>query len=91
MHGALDPWFKKYYPAKHLKKAIYWKLVEGRVFQDAAKVIFTTEEERILARNAFRPYHCEEKVISYGTARPPHAVEGELERAFPPDDARTQE
>ena len=82
VHGALDPWFKKHYPAKHIKKAIYWKLVERRVFQDAAKVVFTTEEERILARNAFRPYCCQEQVISYGTARPPHAVEGELEREF---------
>src|SRR5271170_497375 len=34
VHGALDPWFKKYYPAKHLKKALYWKLVEARVFKD---------------------------------------------------------
>lgn len=82
VHGALDPWFKKYYPAKHLKKAVYWKLIEGRVFRDAAAVIFTTEEERILARNAFHPYHCEEKVIAYGTAWPPQVVDGELERHF---------
>ena len=82
VHGALDPWFKQYYPVKHLKKTLYWKLVEARVFQDAARVIFTTEEERVRARNAFRPYHCEEEVISYGTARPPRSTEGELERQF---------
>lgn len=82
VHGALDPWFKKYYPAKHLKKALYWKLIEGRVFRDAAKVVFTTEEERVLARNAFHPYCCDEKVIGYGTARPPQVVDGDLERHF---------
>jgi glycosyltransferase involved in cell wall biosynthesis len=82
VHGALDPWFKKYYPVKHLKKTLYWKLVEGRVFQDAARVVFTTEEERVLAKNAFHPYRCEEQVISYGTAQPPHPIERMLERQF---------
>ena len=82
VHGALDPWFKKYYPAKHLKKTLYWKLIEARVFQDAARVIFTTEEERVLARNAFRPYRCVEQVISYGTAQPPHGTGGVVERQF---------
>jgi hypothetical protein len=49
VHGALDPWFKKYYLVKHLKKTLYWKLIESSVFQDAARVVFTTEEERMLA------------------------------------------
>lgn len=71
VHGALDPWFKRHYPIKHLKKIVYWKLIEARVFRDAAAVVFTTEEERLLARNAYRPYVCNERVISYGTASPP--------------------
>ena len=25
-HGMLDPWFKRKYPLKHLKKSIYWRL-----------------------------------------------------------------
>jgi glycosyltransferase involved in cell wall biosynthesis len=75
VHGALDPWFRRRYPTKHVKKALYWKLVEARVFRRAARIVFTSEEERILARNAFEPYHCEEKVIAYGTARPPVATD----------------
>ena len=31
IHGALDPWFKKYYPLKHIKKFFYWILFEYHV------------------------------------------------------------
>ncbi len=27
-HGALDPWFRRQYPLKHVKKQIYWALFE---------------------------------------------------------------
>lgn len=69
-HGMLDPWFKKRYPLKHLKKWIYWLLAEHRVLRDAAAVMFTCEEERRLASHSFWPYRCNEAVISYGTAAP---------------------
>jgi glycosyltransferase involved in cell wall biosynthesis len=82
VHGALDPWFKKHYPVKHLKKALYWKLIEARVFRDAAAVVFTTEEERLLARNAYHPYVCKERVISYGTASPPDTATNEPQQQF---------
>ena len=45
-HGMLDPWFKRTYPIKHLKKQIYWWLVQGKIMRDARAVCFTTEEER---------------------------------------------
>jgi|ERR1044071_5930731 glycosyltransferase involved in cell wall biosynthesis len=69
-HGMLDPWFKQTYPLKHLKKAIYWSWAEYRVLRDAAAVLFTSEEERRLARESFSPYRCNEIVVSYGTAAP---------------------
>jgi glycosyltransferase involved in cell wall biosynthesis len=71
IHGALDPWFKHRYPLKHIKKLVYWRLVEHRVLRDANAVFFTTEEERILAENAFRPYKCNPVVIGYGICSPP--------------------
>jgi glycosyltransferase involved in cell wall biosynthesis len=69
-HGMLDPWFKKAYPLKHLKKLLYWPWGEYRVLRDAAAVLFTSEEERRLARESFALYHCRERVVNYGTAAP---------------------
>jgi len=70
-HGMLDPWFKKRYPLKHLKKWLYWPWGEYRVLRDAAAVLFTCEEERLLARQSFWLYRSREVVVSYGTSRPP--------------------
>ena len=69
-HGMLDPWFKKRYPLKHLKKWLYWPWAEYRVLRDAASVLFTCEEERIQARRSFWLYRCTEKVVGYGIAGP---------------------
>lgn len=70
-HGMLDPWFKRRYPRKHLKKWLYWPWGEYRVLRDAAAVIFTCEEERLLARKSFWLYSAREVVGSYGTSEPP--------------------
>ncbi len=70
IHGALDPWFKRTYPLKHIKKTIYWKLVEHRVLRDAERVLFTTEEEMVLAERAFLPWVCRPVVTGYGIVRP---------------------
>ena len=70
-HGMLDPWFKRRYPLKHLKKWLYWPWGEYRVLRDAAAVIFTCEEERVLARQSFWLYRAREVVGSYGTSSPP--------------------
>ncbi|MBS0454798.1 MAG: glycosyltransferase [Proteobacteria bacterium] len=69
-HGMLDPWFKKRYPLKHLKKWLYWPWAEYRVLRDASRVLFTCEEERLLARRSFWLYRCKEAVASFGTAAP---------------------
>lgn len=80
-HGMLDPWFKKAYPLKHLKKWLYWALTEYRVLRDAKAVIFTSEEERISARESFWLYRCNEAVTMYGTSTPPNNSE-ELKNVF---------
>lgn len=70
-HGMLDPWFKSNYPLKHLKKLLYWPWAEYRVLRDAEAVLFTSEEERLLARQSFKRYRARELVVAYGTALPP--------------------
>lgn len=85
-HGMLDPWFKRRYPLKHLKKWLYWPWGEYRVLRDAAAVIFTCEEERLLARQSFWLYRAREVVGSYGTSAPPTDAPGlsaEFLSAFP--------
>jgi glycosyltransferase involved in cell wall biosynthesis len=70
-HGMLDPWFKHTYPLKHLKKWLYWPWAEYQVLRNAKAVFFTCEEERMLARQTFWLYQCNETVVNYGTSRPP--------------------
>lgn len=70
-HGMLDPWFKKAFPLKHLKKWLYWPWAEYRVLRDAAAVIFTSEEERVQARKSFWLYRCREAVSPLGVESPP--------------------
>ncbi len=67
-HGMLDPWFKRQYPLKHLKKCLYWPWGEYQILKHARKVFFTTEQEKQLARESFRRYSCHEHVVNYGTA-----------------------
>ena len=69
-HGMLDPWFKRTFPLKHLKKWLYWPWAEYRLLRDAAAVIFTSEEERIQARKSFWLYQCREKVSPLGIETP---------------------
>src|ERR1700733_6136412 len=66
----LDPWFKRRYPLKHLKKLLYWPWAEYRVLRDARAVLFTCEEERVLARQSFGLYRANELVVNYGVPEP---------------------
>ncbi len=81
-HGMLDPWFKKQYPLKHMKKWMYWPWAEYRVLRDAHAVLFTCEEERRLARESFWLYRCNEVVVSYGTSRPQGDPDSERREFF---------
>jgi glycosyltransferase involved in cell wall biosynthesis len=69
-HGMLDPWFKKTFPLKHIKKWLYWPWAEYRVLRDAAAVIFTSEEERLQARKSFSLYRARERVSPLGIETP---------------------
>jgi glycosyltransferase involved in cell wall biosynthesis len=70
-HGMLDPYFKKAYPFKHARKWLFWPWADYRVLRDANMVLFTTEEERRLARQSFWLYSANEVVVNLGTTRPP--------------------
>jgi glycosyltransferase involved in cell wall biosynthesis len=76
-HGMLDPWFKRAYPLKHLKKWLYWPWAEYQVLRNAKAVCFTCEEERRLARKSFWLYRCNERVVAYGTAPPAGNLESQ--------------
>lgn len=80
-HGMLDPWFRRTYPLKHAVKQLLWLWSEARLLRDARAVLFTTDEERLLARDSFFPYRLNERVVSYGTADVPPA-DVRQERAF---------
>jgi glycosyltransferase involved in cell wall biosynthesis len=69
-HGMLDPWFKRNYPLKHVKKWLFWPWTEYRVLKDAAAVVFTCEEERVRARESFWLYRCKEAVGAHAISRP---------------------
>lgn len=67
-HGMLDPWFRRAAPLKHLAKQASWWWAEGRLLAGARAVLFTSEEERLRADGAFRPYRLRGAVVNYGTA-----------------------
>jgi glycosyltransferase involved in cell wall biosynthesis len=86
-HSMLDPWFKRRYPYKHLKKWLYWALFEHRVLRDARAVLYISETEKAYARGSFLPYRVKEEVpiglaIGEPPDRPDHQRELFLE-AFP--------
>lgn len=82
-HGMLDPYFKRRYPLKHLKKLFYWHLLQSRPLRDAYRVLFTTEQERVLAEESFARVWTPH-VVPYGTNGPP-ASEEECLAAFHAD------
>jgi glycosyltransferase involved in cell wall biosynthesis len=68
-HGALDPWFNKKYPLKHLKKFVYWP-IQYPVLRDARAVIFTSAPEPALARKSFSPNDWNAVVFPNGVQDP---------------------
>jgi len=73
-HGMLDPWFRKNYFFKHIKKVIYWHLIQYKILRDAKSVLYTSTEEKRLAKKSFYPFKINEKVIGYG-------IKGDLYKA----------
>ena len=52
-HGMLDPWFKRPVSAEAREEWLCWPWAEYRVLRDASAVLFTSEEEKRLARRSF--------------------------------------
>src|SRR5690606_31488273 len=73
-HGMLDPWFNTVQPVKRWVKQALWTTVQGRVLHDAKLVLFTSEEERRLARTSFFGHSYKERVVAYGAAGAPDAA-----------------
>jgi glycosyltransferase involved in cell wall biosynthesis len=69
-HGMLDPYFKRAYPWKHVKKQMYWLAREYRVLRDARAVCFTTPIERDAAVATMGPRRWNPVVVSFGTSLP---------------------
>jgi glycosyltransferase involved in cell wall biosynthesis len=86
VHGMLDPYFKRAFPLKHMKKWIYWALVEHWVLRGAYRVLFTCNEEERLARQSFWLHSWTPHIVSLGASIPegddPEADKSERRLAF---------
>jgi len=80
-HGMLDPYFKRAFPFKHLKKSCYWLAAEYWVLRGASKVLFTCSVEERLARQSFWIHRWDGHVVPYG-ARVQELPAEELKQAF---------
>ena len=69
-HGMLDPYFKRAFPFKHLKKWAYWIAAEFWVLRSASNVLFTCAEEERLARESFWLHSWSPAVVPYGSRTP---------------------
>lgn len=81
-HGMLDPYFRRTFPLKHVKKWIYWIPAEYRILRDAYRVLFTTSAEKRLAEQSFWLHRWDPHVVPYGANNPPDRPEAELIKAF---------
>jgi len=79
-HGMLDPWFKKTYPFKHIKKQLYWWTTQFKILRGARAVCFTTIEEELLGKNTFFPNHFRAVVTGLGVGSPPGDEEDQIRK-----------
>lgn len=79
-HGMLDPYFRRAFPLKHLRKQAYWLCREYRVLRDAKAVCFTTPIERDCSLHTMWPYRVRPAVVSFGISMP--AGDSESQKAL---------
>lgn len=73
-HGMLDPYFQraKDRRIKAIRNWVFWRLIEGKVVNDADGLLFTCQTELLLARETFRPYYPKREYnAGYGIKSPP--------------------
>lgn len=78
-HGMLDPYFQKAgtRKLKAIRNLIYWKLIERHIIRQAGALLFTCEQELLLARTTFNSYHPQAELnVGYGIASPPPSTPG---------------
>lgn len=83
-HGMLDPYFQKAKDRrlKAIRNWFFWKLIEGKVLNGCDGILFTCEEELLLARGTFKPYHPKNELnVGYGILPPPK-YEDKMTTAF---------
>ena len=83
-HGMLDPYFQKAgeRKLKALRNEIYWKMLENKVVNRADGILYTCEEELLLARTAFSNYKPRREInVGYGIQSPP-AYHSAMRQAF---------
>src|SRR5690606_4417418 len=73
-HGMLDPYFQNA-PDRRMKairNKYYWKIIEHKVVESATALLFTCQEELLLAQQPFTPYRPKEEInVGYGIQPPP--------------------
>jgi glycosyltransferase involved in cell wall biosynthesis len=77
-HGMLDPWFQrdKSRKLKAIRNEIFWKLAEKRVVNNADGLLFTCEQELLLARETFKGYNPKKELnVGLGIQMPPEQTE----------------
>ena len=80
-HGMLDPYFKRAFPLKHIKKWLYWLPAEYWVLRGAYRVLFTSKAEKRLAEESFWLHRWKPYVVPYGACGPTGDPD-ELKQAF---------
>jgi glycosyltransferase involved in cell wall biosynthesis len=81
-HGMLDPYFKRRYPLKHIKKWLYWTAFEYWMLKQAHAVLFTSPLERDLAEQSFALHKWNGAVVPYGTTGPEVGKEDALDEFY---------
>lgn len=83
-HGMLDPYFQLAAgrKLKRIRNWIYWNIIESKTINGADKILFTSEEECMLAKKTFSSYNPrKEIVIGMGVGEPPYRTD-KLKEAF---------
>lgn len=68
-HGMLDPYFQDTdsRKLKALRNKLYWQFIEKHIINNSSGLLFTCEEEKLLARTTFTGYNPKkEHVVSLG-------------------------